>query len=67
MPAATLAAAAWLPPTSRPASFKGVVTFKGTPPAPKLVHKKDDAKIEKPEDRAVCAGRRLLQRRIPRQ
>jgi hypothetical protein len=37
-------------------TFKGVVTFKGTPPAPKLVHKKDDPKIEKPEDRAVCAA-----------
>jgi hypothetical protein len=37
-------------------TFKGVVTFKGKPPAPKLIHKKGDPKIEKPEDRALCAA-----------
>jgi len=36
--------------------FKGVVTFKGTPPAPKRLFEKNDPKIEKPEDRAVCAA-----------
>lgn len=55
--AATTAAAAVLAAADKPAgTFKGVVTFKGTPPAAKLVHKKDDPKIEKPEDRAVCAA-----------
>ena len=40
-------------------TFKGVVTFKGTPPKPKVVVTKGDAKV-KPEDRAVCAADELL-------
>lgn len=36
--------------------FKGVVTFKGSPPPPKLLFGKNDPKIEKPDDRAVCAA-----------
>jgi hypothetical protein len=36
--------------------FKGVVTFKGAPPPRKRLFEKNDAKIEKPEDRAVCAA-----------
>jgi hypothetical protein len=37
--------------------FKGVVTFKGTPPAPRLVFGKGDTKEnKKPEDTAVCAA-----------
>ena len=55
-PSATLAAAALTAADAPAGVFKGVVTFKGTPPAPKLIHKKGDPKIEKPEDRAVCAA-----------
>ena len=53
---ATLATAALGAADKPSGSFKGVVTFKGTPPARKLIHKKGDPKIEKAEDRAVCAA-----------
>lgn len=36
-------------------TFKGVVTFKGKPPARKVVVTKGDATV-KPEDRAICAA-----------
>jgi hypothetical protein len=49
---ATLAAAALTAADAPSGVFKGVVTFKGKPPAPKLLDKKG----EKPEDRAVCAA-----------
>lgn len=36
-------------------TFKGVVTFKGKPPAPELLHTKNDPKV-KEADRAICAA-----------
>lgn len=54
---ATLAAAALNAADMPSGVFKGVVTFKGTPPAPKLVFAKGDTKEnKKPEDTAVCAA-----------
>jgi hypothetical protein len=55
-PSAALAAAAVTAADTPTGVFKGVVTFKGTPPAPRRLFEKNDAKIEKPEDRAVCAA-----------
>jgi hypothetical protein len=54
--AATLAAATLSAADTPSGVFKGVVTFKGTPPPPKLLFVKNDPKIEKPDDRAVCAA-----------
>ncbi len=53
---ATLAVAALTAADTPTGVFKGVVTFKGTPPARKRLFEKNDAKIEKPDDRAVCAA-----------
>src|SRR5206468_7637521 len=41
-------------------TFKGTVTFKGTPPKRKVVLTKGDPKVEKPDDRAVCAAEEYL-------
>lgn len=60
---AALAAAALAADDSKPepgtGTFKGVVTFKGTPPKPKVIVTKGDPKV-KVEDRAVCAADELL-------
>ena len=53
---ATLAAGTWTAADKPSGTLAGVVTFKGTPPVPKRILKKDDPTIEKPEDRAVCAA-----------
>jgi hypothetical protein len=37
-----------------------VVTFKGTPPARKVILSKGDPSVEKPDDREVCAASELL-------
>jgi hypothetical protein len=42
-------------PEAGTGTFKGVVTFKGTPPKPKVDVVKGDPKV-KPEDRAICAA-----------
>jgi hypothetical protein len=55
-PSATLASAALTAADAPSGVFKGVVTFKGTPPAAKRLFEKNDAKLEKPDDRAVCAA-----------
>ena len=52
---ATLVAAALAADDKSAGTFKGVVTFKGTPPARKLIKRKDDPTV-KPEDRAVCVA-----------
>jgi len=57
LPAATAAAATLAAADAPKGVFKGVVTFKGTPPAPKMVFAKGDTKEnKKPEDTAVCAA-----------
>lgn len=59
-PAVTVAAAAaTFADEKGTGTFKGVVTFKGTPPARKVVVPKGDPKV-KEEDRAVCAASDLL-------
>ncbi len=55
-PVATVAAATLAAADQPSGVFKGVVTFKGTPPARKLLYEKNDPKVEKPEDRAVCVA-----------
>jgi hypothetical protein len=55
--ATTLAAAVVGADDKGTGTFKGVVTFKGTPPKPKLiVGKGDPNQVAKPEDRAICAA-----------
>lgn len=41
-------------------TLRGVITFKGTPPKPKVIVPKGDPKIQKEEDRKVCAADDLL-------
>jgi len=56
---ATAALAADDKPAPGTGTFKGVVTFKGTPPARKVIVPKGDPKL-KPEDREVCAADDLV-------
>jgi hypothetical protein len=54
---ATLAAAAVSADSKGTGTFKGVVTFKGTPPKSKLIlGQGDPGQVAKPEDRGICAA-----------
>lgn len=58
--AATLAFADDDKPEPGTGTFRGVVTFKGTAPKRKVIVPKGDPKIEKEDDRKVCAAQDLL-------